>query len=599
MPDNDNKQGAIHHSKATNRLRRLQFNERVELTQMLAQRSIKNFSLQRDAPVDETARTVEVIVYPQDPFVGEPEIRTIPASDIRPGLVNSRIEIADESPAQPDENGNYLYMPGQPEFNQVNAFYYATITLRMLERYAQRTIPWAFPHPRLLVDANHGDEANAFYHEQERMLGFHTFERDGVTVSTAQSADIVSHEAAHAVLDGLRDLYNESFGMVPNAFHESFGDIVAILVALHDESLMRRLLEWTEGDMRMSSFVTAIAEELIDVLKNQSVSALHKQTIYLRNALNSFKAVPFDDLRFQPPNPEVELGRQEHNYSRVFTGAFYNILAGIYETLREKDKLPSNIALHRARDIGGTLLITAIELGPVGEFNLCDMALAFVSADLLRYKGRYRDLLRYVFVEERWICTPEKFDAHIHALENLPDLRLPETINSALNAMIYLDEVLIPTLDLPRDVEFFPMATYRNNSGDAFMTFFCTRNIILEGEQFAQHNGAEVELFGGLSLAFDKENRLKSAYYRPATDEDERQNKIMIAHLIGEGNIADGSDDNLGTLLVKNVSNAIRIDGIALRGKLIRVPISIDRMPFPSDLVGYLQRIKHTIVSEK
>src|SRR5690606_1079818 len=133
-----------------------------------------------------------------------------------------------------DSEGHYMYWVGTAEFDQVNAFYYTTFTLRMYERYADRQIPWSFPSARLKIDPHVGDLANAFYNEQEQLLGFHTFiNKNGEKHSTAQSADIVTHEAAHAILDGLRDLYNESFGLGARSFHESFGDISAILVALH------------------------------------------------------------------------------------------------------------------------------------------------------------------------------------------------------------------------------------------------------------------------------------------------------------------------------------------------------------------------------
>ena len=98
-----------------------------------------------------------------------------------------------------DADGNYLYWPGTPQFDQVNSFYYTTYTLRMFERYARRTLSWSFPSLRITVDPHVGHEANAFYSEQDRMLGFHSFNHNGEVVSTAWSADIVSHEAGHAM----------------------------------------------------------------------------------------------------------------------------------------------------------------------------------------------------------------------------------------------------------------------------------------------------------------------------------------------------------------------------------------------------------------
>ena len=49
------------------------------------------------------------------------------------------------------------------------------------------------------------------------------------TVYTCLSADIVNHEFGHAVLDGIRPLFNESSHPQTAAFHEFMGDLTAIL----------------------------------------------------------------------------------------------------------------------------------------------------------------------------------------------------------------------------------------------------------------------------------------------------------------------------------------------------------------------------------
>ncbi len=447
------------------RLRRLQEHSRSNIPAMMMQRSMSTFTLQTEPVPDELMGDVSIVVYPQDPFVGEPAVRQVDANDIRPGLVNSRVRIQDSGGgvAQPDTEGNYMYWPGTKEFDQVNSFYYTTFTLRMYERYARRSIPWSFPTPRIMVDPHVGNEANAFYNEQDRLLGFHYFEAQGEAVSTATSADIVSHEAAHAILDGLRDLYNESFGLGPASFHESFGDMSAVLVALHDDSLVRRLLEWTKGDLRMDSFITAIAEQMTASLRESGMSA-PERTVYLRNALNDLKAIPFDELPYVPDNPEMELGRQVHNYSRLFTGAFYDILAGIYEKLSQD--MPSHLAVHRARDMVGYMLVSAIELGPVGEFDFSDMARAFLAADAVLYDGRHHGILTEVFGERR-ILSPAAAADYLKELKDLPNIGLPEALNSALTSALFLEQKVIPALKLPEDIELIPMGAYRNTAGHA------------------------------------------------------------------------------------------------------------------------------------
>ncbi|MBZ0276991.1 MAG: hypothetical protein K8I60_12650, partial [Anaerolineae bacterium] len=450
-------------ASAFNRLRRLQEQMRSDIPAMLTQRTMSSFTLHAEPAPDAAQQMVSVVVYPQDPFVGDPEVRMMNAADIRPGLTNARVYIRDSvvKPAKPDEEGNYMYWPGSSEFDQVNAFYYTTFTLRMYERYAQRTLPWSFPQPRLAVDPHGGDGANAFYSEQDRLLGFHGFQVNGTFIYAAQSADIVSHEAGHAVLDGLRDLFNESFGLGAQAFHESFGDMTAVLVALHDDSLIQRLLEWTSGNLRMSSFLSTLAEQMTVTLRQQE-KHIQGHTIYLRNTLNTLTAKPFDAIPANVSDPDTELSHEPHNYSRLFSGAFYDILVGIYERIRQADPdTPARIAIHRARDIAGYMLVCAVELGPVGECDFTDMAKAFLAANAVLEKGKYEEILVQVF-DQRGILTLAEAEAFCQYLKALPDIHLPETINSSLDSATFLEEEVLPRLNLPLDVEFVPMNAYRN-----------------------------------------------------------------------------------------------------------------------------------------
>ena len=378
---------------AYNRLRLLQEQNLSNIPAKIAQRAMSTFTLDTEPEPQDAMRDTRVVVYPQDPFVGKPEIRRMYTQDVRPGLSNLRVRIRDtvDIVAQPDTDGNYLYWPDTPEFDQINTFYYATFTLRMHERYARRELPWAFPATRIDIDPHAGDGANAFYNERERLLGFYSFQVNGQVFNAAQSADVISHETAHAVLDGLRDLHNESFGLGPMAFHESFGDMTAVLVSLHDDSLITRLLEWTKGDLRVQNFIAAVAENVARGLSEQEQEHAHEHTLYLRNAINGLKALPFDDLPAHPKDPETELGRESHNYSRLFTGAFYDIFVGIYEQMSVT--MAPLIAITRARDVMGRMLICAVELGAVGEFDFSDMAKAFLAADQVLNNGSYSAIL--------------------------------------------------------------------------------------------------------------------------------------------------------------------------------------------------------------
>ncbi|MBI1279314.1 MAG: hypothetical protein GC179_14395 [Anaerolineaceae bacterium] len=565
-----------------NLLRRLQEQNESDAPSNIAQKSKTTFTLQpKPQPQSESGPGfVNVMVYPQDPFVSAPEVRQMTASYINPGLVNTRFQVRDHlaAPAQPDEQGNYMFWPGKLEFDQVNSFYYATFTLRMYERYAQRALPWSFKQELLMIDPHAGVGGNAYYSELDELLGFNGFQDGKDLIQSSQSADIVSHETGHAILDGMRDLYNESFGLGSNAFHESFGDMTAVLVALHDDSLIGRLLDWTGGNLKIDNFIAAVAEQVTSRLQARG-EKIQGRTVYLRNALNKFTDVPFDQLPPTPNDPELELSREKHNYSRLFTGAFYDILVAVYEQLRQSPA--DRIAIHNSRDIVASILTTAVELGPVCELTFSDMAQAFLAADNLLYDGKHINILMSVF-DQRKILTSAAARDFVAQWKNLPDIQAPSAVDSSEVAFRFLYEQVVPKLNLAPNIDFSPLAAYRNAVGHVFMTYGITRRINLIGSQFLTYNGSHLDLYGGLTLAFDSSNRLRNVCYRPVNDEDVRQIEILTANLIAQGQVTP--------LTAENTFSAIYdIDDRFNTDLLLKNPILVDKLPaHVSDLVTYL-----------
>ncbi len=565
-----------------NLLRRLQEQNESDAPVNIAQKAITTFTLQPEPEGQREAGPgfVNVMVYPQDPFVSAPEVRQMTASYINPGLVNTRFQLRDHLavPAQPDEQGNYMFWPGKPEFDQVNSFYYATFTLRMYERYAQRALPWSFKLDQLMIDPHAGSGGNAYYSELDHLLGFNGFQDGNDLIQSSQSADIVSHETGHAILDGMRDLYNESFGLGANAFHESFGDMTAVLVALHDDSLIKRFLDWTGGDLRMDNFISTVAEQVTSRLQARG-EKIQGRTVYLRNALNKFTDVPFDQLPPSPNNPELELSREKHNYSRLFTGAFYDILVAVYEQMRQ---VPADrIVIHGIRDIVGNLLTTAIELGPVCELTFSDMAQAFLAADNLLYDGKHTDILIKVF-DQRKILSSEAAHQYTATLKGLPDIHAPSAVDSSDVALTFLHEQMIPKLNLPSGTIFTPLAAYRNAAGNVFMTYASTRRINLQGAKFLGYNGSHLDVYGGLTLAFDTSNRLRSMCLRLVNDEDVRQIELLTADLIARGQVTPLTAEN-------TFSAAFDVGDTFNTELLLKNPLLIDKLPaYVTDLVSYL-----------
>jgi hypothetical protein len=573
MTDNTQGQGHFGTHYLLNKLRRLREGRAEAAPEMEAQM----FARIQEPVVGSGGGSdgeVTLLVYPHNPLYGLPQARTLPAADAQPGLVNARVRIvSDDALAVPDADGHYRPAPGTPQFDQVNAFYFVTFTLRMFERFAYREIPWSFLSPRILVKPRVGSEANAFYNERTNTLGFHTFRTlEGQQASTARFADIVAHETAHAVLDSVRDLWNESFGLGCRAIHESFGDMAAVLVALHDEALVRDVLEWTRGDMRVSSVISQLAESMYPVYGESD------GTLYLRNALNDFGYVPPRALSYVVTDPETTLGRQEHNFSRVLTGALYDIFAAIYGVYRTQQG--DLAALQHARDTLGELLMLALECAPVGEADYADMACAMLDADRL-LNTRHHDLIQDAFIR-RGILSAAAAAACASRAQALPEVYLPSGISTSLQASLFMEQTLLPALGWRLENDVLPMSLTRDSRGFTTMTFFRTRQITLAEAHFADIQGAVVDAYEGLTFVFDEQNRLVHALQRLISDDDIAIIKLSVLDLLIHKRITDRLHHE-GATPTSPSPKALFIPGTTngeeVPPRLVKYPSLIDTVP--------------------
>ncbi len=137
------------------------------------------------------------------------------------------------------------------DFHAQNTFGHVATTLAQFESALGRHISWSFASgSHQIKAAPHAFlDANAFYSRRDEALCFGYFayggkaaRKPGDYVFTCLSADIVTHETTHAILDGLRsELMRPSTPDQP-AFHEGFADCVALLSALSREELLHLVL---------------------------------------------------------------------------------------------------------------------------------------------------------------------------------------------------------------------------------------------------------------------------------------------------------------------------------------------------------------------
>ena len=240
---------------------------------------------------------------------------------------------------------------------------------------------------RLQVELDRGADLNAYY--TRRGLEFYHANIGGRVVFSGESPDIVCHELGHAVLDALRPQLFNIASIESAAFHESFGDMSALLVALQLPSVRERTLLQAEGRIYRTSRLSRLAEQLGWAIRQIRPDAAEPDA--LRNAVNSFFYT--DPAKLPPDAPASQLSSRPHSFSRVFTGAFFEALGGMLLVLG-----PTEPNLLRASHDAGQLLVEAIQSAPIVPAYFSQVAAAIIDADRTQFNGLYRDALKSAFV---------------------------------------------------------------------------------------------------------------------------------------------------------------------------------------------------------
>lgn len=181
-----------------------------------------------------------------------------------------------------------------------------------------------FTGPVLEVRPDVGIEWNAAYNRRKLLFYRGELSQDEF-IYAAESADLLCHELGHAMLDiaqkNLWNICNEEAA----AFHESFGDVSAILCALQVPSIRNSLLATTGGAIFQDTTLSRIAEQFGTAL--HTLRPLEAASNCLRNAHNSFNYSPPGTLG--STGSTAVLTSSPHSFSRVFTRAMLEALAGM------------------------------------------------------------------------------------------------------------------------------------------------------------------------------------------------------------------------------------------------------------------------------
>lgn len=272
-----------------------------------------------------------------------------------------------------------LFDPGTPEFLFWQCREAALLSMETWETLNGNMTSWARNRKRLDLLHDGGDKLNAFYDTQSLSFFHHT--TGNKTTFSGGSVDIVSHEFGHGFLDSIRpDIWGSTFTEV-GAFHEAFGDCMALLVALSDQPTRKALLAGSP-DLGISNFIEATGEDLSDGIR-RAFGPSHPASAP-RHAFNNF--------RYQLPTtlphsggPNV-LTSEIHSFGRIFSGCFYDLISNIFNASSQRNEA----ALLAASKAAGKLLIAGAKAAPETPRFFQAVGRAMVLGDQMANGGAHR-----------------------------------------------------------------------------------------------------------------------------------------------------------------------------------------------------------------
>lgn len=376
--------------------------------------------------------TRRMSVIAQDPSVQRADGRIlmasidVPAEDLLPGPIGYRVQVVDYDSSTGRYRGAHQLPPsatqepkawaeGRPQivedfrFHAQNVYALVMKTLARFEFALGRRVGWSFKVHQLKVAPSGLMDANAFYSRADEGLVFGYFPgRDGKPVFTCLSHDIVAHETAHALLDGLRTFFLRPSHVDQAAFHEGFADVVALMSILRSAELVELCLVDISDRARLIKSRDLDFDSLKDRVFFKLAKQFGRELSFVRgDALrHSVTLEPSPQLleqsEFQEPHRRGEI------LVAAIARTFLKVWCKRLEPRGTDRRLPLNRAVvaEEAATAASQLLhiaIRALDYLPPVDLTFGDYLSALLTADLQLYpddsKYGYRRSLRDTFEE--------------------------------------------------------------------------------------------------------------------------------------------------------------------------------------------------------
>lgn len=539
---------------------------------------------ERIAIVDFDERTGELL--PGTPFFALPPTKTSgPRGEYR---VSEDVKLVKKT------GRKTTYQIDTRDFNRVSVLATILRTMALFEDefVLARRLTWAFDGPQILVVPRAGEWANAFYQRETRSLQFFYFPAattaDGEErmIYTSLSREIIAHETAHAILDGIApDLYHAS---TPQslALHEALADLTAAVMSFKSKVLSEAVLKKTNGEIDKPSEFSGIASEFGRERSGASaLRELYNKTINLGSA---------------PTAP--------HLLSVVLSSALYEFMLSHYqsrwdhehERLKEKlsaeGKRPkrsesSYRALALATQEFERVILAALDFLPPGEVSFADYGRAIIAGqrNLIDHpdipKGTKKHIgERITFLSESFARRGIPLDENNSLLQTEFDANPLEGVD--LRHLITSDWIAYQFAAAQRDLFAIP----DNASFEVLPRFVARKRInyrpaIYQQQLFFKVSWTETEaidinmpslpnqrrIIVGATLVIDLDRQRPIAVLHTENDEalrksrDEMLTMLINSDLLRLGPLAIGPHGERldGVILAENTDGALKIRGVA------------------------------------
>ena len=216
----------------------------------------------------------------------------------------------------------------------------------------------------------------------------------------------------------------------------------------------------------------------------------------MRDANNDYLYLKPESLPENAP-PEV-LTAEPHSFSRIFTGAFWDILAEVSDDFRQQCQDPRQ-ALISSRDVMARLLARTVELGPNRLNRLSQMGKAMIEADRHYFQSEYAIII------EKTLQTRNLLPLSGPESPTFSRGQTPTNLAEA-DRMLKTQQTGV---QLPDDLK--AEALWKNDLGETFVRYDAVREVDLDSSTCT-------DLAASLTLAMDAQGSVFHALWEPVDE---------------------------------------------------------------------------------